>query len=266
MNNETKSISPALSPEREASLVVRSAVPAFDDYKLYKPTLRRDFYYSCAYCTMTEAESQGFRFTIDHYEPQTERPELINDYSNLMYACGECNSRKTDLTPPPAARAAGYRMFRPDSDVHDDHFAIDELKDDFRVKGKTTVGEFSFEIVDLNRAALRRLREIRTQKWECDKFIAHGIAGLKTFPIDRLPPKMKARAVAAISATIGMVEKTEDNIEEILIALAKSELLDLEDADAASRAINRKAKLKNLRAIYPGKWSGRNSKLKKPKS
>jgi 5-methylcytosine-specific restriction endonuclease McrA len=88
-----------LAPRKDADLVTRTTVPPAKHYSEYKEVLRQDFFHSCAYCTMAESEAQGIRFTIDHYEPQKARPELINYYDNLMYACEECNLRKGDRYP-----------------------------------------------------------------------------------------------------------------------------------------------------------------------
>src|SRR5258708_31234823 len=121
------------------SLVVRSVVPSVTNYSDYKPNLRHDFFHSCAYCTMSEAEAQAIRFTIDHYEPRNARPDLLLDYSNLMYCCDECNLRKGDRSPPASARTADYRFFRPDGDEYDDHFEPSGI----RIKPKTNVGDYS---------------------------------------------------------------------------------------------------------------------------
>ena len=48
-------------------LVVRSNPPQGENYNEYKEILRYDFFYTCAYCTMMEAEAAAVRFTIDHY-------------------------------------------------------------------------------------------------------------------------------------------------------------------------------------------------------
>src|SRR4051794_36398673 len=107
---------------RSSTLIVRSQQPQLENYQDYRPALRQDFFHSCAYCTMTEAEAQAVRFTIDHYEPQKARPDLVNVYANLMYACDECNSRKGDRCPPESARKDGYRFFCADLDEFLDHF------------------------------------------------------------------------------------------------------------------------------------------------
>ena len=80
--------------------VKRSAVGPVRSHREYLQILRKDFYYSCAYCTLTEFEAQGYSFEVDHYEPQSARPELVNVYENLMYSCECCNRNKSDLDPP----------------------------------------------------------------------------------------------------------------------------------------------------------------------
>jgi 5-methylcytosine-specific restriction endonuclease McrA len=118
MTNEVVS-KPAAVDRR---IVSRSVVEQGKKYPEYRQPLRRDFFYSCAYCTMTEFEAQSIGMTIDHYEPRNAREGLRNDYGNLMYACGVCNQRKGDRCPPSEARADGHRFFRADADVRSDHF------------------------------------------------------------------------------------------------------------------------------------------------
>ena len=69
-------------------------MPVLSNYHEYKQYLRKDFYYSCAYCTITEWKARGIRFEIDHYEPVSAAPHLRNTYTNLMYSCEECNSQR----------------------------------------------------------------------------------------------------------------------------------------------------------------------------
>ena len=255
-----KSEGAQLANERKP-LVTRSAVPQLTQYGEYKRYLRPDFIYSCAYCTMSEAEATAIRFVIDHYEPQEGNEDKISDYNNLMYACDQCNARKIDITVPPAAREAGYRFFRPDMDIHEDHFKQGKLRSGIEIEATSPVGEFTIQGVDLNRASLRRLRELRAEIFECGSFLMHGVAGLKNFPIDRLPPQIKAKAARAIDRAVTMVDIVGEQLDEILREYAHSELIDPEEGDDADkRHRERKKALKDLKVLYPGVWLGRNLK------
>jgi hypothetical protein len=211
------------APTADSALVTRSAVPTNLTYPEYRKYLRYDFIYSCAYCTMSEAEAQAIRFTIDHYEPRNARPDLLDEYDNLMYSCNECNLRKGDRTPPPPARADGYRFFRPDTDLHEDHF---EEKGALRLRGKSNVGSYSIEALDLNRLSLRRLREIRDRLSECHSLVVEGVLGLRKFPIDRLPPNVKGAAFRAINRAGAAGIQIADDIDSLLRDYAHSPLID----------------------------------------
>src|SRR5262245_30562116 len=101
----------ALTKGREL-FVVRTTVPVGLEYGDYRQYLRTDFLFSCAYCTVTEFEASGIRFTIDHYEPKSIRPDLQHDYENLMYACDVCNQRKGYRSPSELERTKDFRFFR----------------------------------------------------------------------------------------------------------------------------------------------------------
>ncbi|MGC1294505.1 MAG: hypothetical protein WA869_05640 [Alloacidobacterium sp.] len=76
MNSKGGDSSNPVPARISSALVERSVVPKGLQYGNYKKYLRYDFMYSCAYCSMSEAEAQAIRFTIDHYEPRNARPEL----------------------------------------------------------------------------------------------------------------------------------------------------------------------------------------------
>jgi hypothetical protein len=232
-------------------LVERSAVPAGLPYREYREYLRYDFFYSCAYCTMFETEAHAIRFTIDHYEPQAVQPKLKDEYTNLMWACDECNTRKGDRCPPAGARAAGYRFFRPDHDVREDHFGSSGI----RIEPKSNIGYYSIEAIDLNRASLRRLREIRKRLYDAGPLVADGVSALKRFQIDQLPPSVKGKAHTAMRRMERVAEKFENDIDALLRSFARSALIDPDtDPDAETRAKGRIAKLDELQGLYPGQW------------
>ncbi|WP_363351364.1 HNH endonuclease signature motif containing protein [Methylocystis echinoides] len=209
----------------------------------------------CAYCSLMETEASAVRFTIDHYEPVAARPELKSDYGNLMYACEPCNSRKGDRYPPPSARAVGYRFFRPDHDVHPDHFRLEGM----RLGGETSTGEYTIDALDLNRHMLRRLRELRLRKMAAEEYISEGVAALRRFHIDRLPPEIKGKVFAAIRGTLATAAEVAAKVDEVLRIEARSPLLgDDPDPDLTSaEERDRKARLRALEALFNASWRGR---------
>ena len=74
------------------------APAGYADSTSYKPWLRDDFAFRCAYCLTRErwnASPTGHAsFGADHVEAQSVAPNLITQYYNLMYACNPCNSAK----------------------------------------------------------------------------------------------------------------------------------------------------------------------------
>jgi 5-methylcytosine-specific restriction endonuclease McrA len=78
-------------------LARKQTPPFFLSYQKYKPYLRIDFNYRCAYCTMHEAEGGGSKkFHIDHYLPKSLFPAKQSEYVNLLYACMQCNLLKVN--------------------------------------------------------------------------------------------------------------------------------------------------------------------------
>ncbi len=256
--NSNKKVAQVVPLFSDRSLVVRSQVPVVKEYTEYRPYLREDFFWSCAYCTMSEAEAQAIRFTIDHYEPKSSRPDLEIEYTNLMYACDECNRRKGNLTPSPAARANDFRFFRADQDVRRDHFEANGV----RVEPKSNVGDFSITALDLNRQMLRRLRELRQRLTNCEAHVTEGIIALRNFHIDQLPPEIKGKASKAISDVSATADGITERIDAILRENAKSSLID-HDPNAEQERLEKQMKMNSFQALHPGAW--RKSKARKGK-
>jgi len=69
----------------------------YADYASYRPWLRDEFAFRCVFCLRREVWGQIYaEFAIDHCEPVVNRPDLVNDYDNLLYACAACNTRKSE--------------------------------------------------------------------------------------------------------------------------------------------------------------------------
>jgi hypothetical protein len=256
MTDENRTL-PGLEPSRGLSLVLRSHVPADLPYTEYRPYLRRDFFYSCAYCTITEAEASALRFTIDHYEPKSARQDLENDYKNLMYACDQCNQYKGNRNPPPEARAEGHRFFRPDEDHYEDHFEEVGL----RLNGSSATGHFTIDAVNLNRQSLRKLRDLRRRLYEVDEYVAEGVRGLRKVPLDRLPPQVKGRALKAQQQAASLATKLADAIDYVLARDAQSPLM--EDNAGNEDSEERLARLRALERGYRGSWRAARKPVKR---
>jgi hypothetical protein len=175
--------------DKATALIARSVVKPTARYEDYREFLRWDFWFSCAYCAITEIEACGIGFQIDHYEPQSVRRDLIADYSNLLWACGPCNRHKGGDCPSSEERAAGLRYFRPDLDDAYEHFEVAGL----RLNGLTPVGTFTIEVLYLNRFALQEIRDLRRELFEAHHEILVGIRALLGVSIDQLNPVVRAR-------------------------------------------------------------------------
>jgi hypothetical protein len=247
----TIEINTPASLRKDANLVTRSTVTPDKHYGEHKEVLRHDFFYSCAYCTMAEYEAQGFRFTIDHYEPRKSRPDLVNTYDNLMYACGECNLRKGDRNPPSVARADGHRFFRADEDHRQEHFR--KLGD--CLEGLTNTGSYTIKAIDLNRRMVRKLRELRERLKISDRFIAEGIMALRTFRFDQLPKDIRVKFVRHRREAMEADAHLAAEIDNLLRSRARSVLLDAaSEPEEKGRSEERLASLRGTEALYPGNW------------
>jgi hypothetical protein len=129
-------------------------------YERFRPCLRWEFSFSCAFCLLHEAQvcpggaASSAQFWIEHLEPQSERPELCNVYGNVVYTCRRCNLA---------------RRFRSRTDVRGRHLldpCIDTWSIHFRHDGDqllalTPDADYTSEAYDVNaptKVALRRDR------------------------------------------------------------------------------------------------------------
>ncbi len=80
---------------------VRKHGPAgYTAYAAYKPWLRDEFVFRCAYCLVRERwyPNGPASFSVDHFVAQVIAPHRALDYDNLIYACVGCNAAKRDKT------------------------------------------------------------------------------------------------------------------------------------------------------------------------
>lgn len=139
----------------------RISFPRHSDYAKYKPLLREDFRHCCAYCGAHERIFGALRnMTIDHFRPKANFPNLLSEYANLYYCCGECNTYKGDRWPSDMELADGFRFIDVCAEDSFDHLAFD----DAAFVPLTNPGRFTVISLRLDRAELtRRHREIATR-------------------------------------------------------------------------------------------------------
>lgn len=232
-------------------VVIRSIVETRSDYRAYREDLRHDFWFSCAYCSMAEVESQAIPFSVDHYEPQSVRPDLIADYGNLMWVCQPCNSRKKDITPHSGLRAAGFRYVRPDQDHPDDHYELDGLE----VSGTTNAGKYTAARLDLNRPPLKELRALRQRMGRADAAIKNGVHGLRGVSVDRFPPELRARVLQVRQQVLEQAADVEAAVEGAIRDSCRSRMIDPVVPDASATKVRRDY-LKSIHALHPDPEAG----------
>ena len=143
-------------------IFTRSTSPKqFSDYAKYRPYLRVDFCYRCAYCLRQEGHNGGeANFCIDHHQPVRGafgKPDLECEYTNLYYTCCECNENKADKWPTEAQRQKGYRFLNP-CQPEDDHSLHWVFHSNGTLEALTNVGKYTEIMLLLSRPGLQYWR------------------------------------------------------------------------------------------------------------
>lgn len=133
----------------------------YRDYTAYRPQLRRDFEYRCAYCLRHEFHLGGeANCQIDHFRPVLGpygRPDLECEYTNLYWSCAECNQNKAHHWPHPAEESRGLRFLDPcvPEDDHDLHL---QALPDGAMEILSPAGQYTHDVLKLWRDQLKHFR------------------------------------------------------------------------------------------------------------
>jgi uncharacterized protein (TIGR02646 family) len=153
-----------------AIFVRRADIPRLDDFQQYKVYLRQDFQYVCVYCRVHENELGGPRiFAVEHFRPKKRFPELITNYTNLLYACAVCNSFKKEdwHDGDPLTCHKGY--LNPCDYDYDEYFTRTA---DHKLEGTIAIAQYMIKRLRLNRRQLVKLRHLRAEdKQDFDDFM-----------------------------------------------------------------------------------------------
>lgn len=148
--------------------------PQYDSYKSYRKYLRGITGYACAYCTVSESESLGATFVIEHFRPQKLFPGLKSVCANLRYTCPRCNSYKSDLWISTEqgcirnctschSKACEKNIERFLDGLHEDPSISMYVDSDHKIHAYSGsfVAKYTIEFLRLNRAQLIKLRYLR---------------------------------------------------------------------------------------------------------
>lgn len=151
-------------------IFVRSVPPRiYRDYTLYRPLLRQDFHYRCAYCLTHEYHlGSEANVAIDHHRPRNgafARPDLEHSYANLYWSCRECNENKADNWPKPQQAVAGFKWLDPCESWgdHDTHWHISP---EGEVQWLTPIGEYTVKKLMLHRREWLKRHWRQLYEWQ----------------------------------------------------------------------------------------------------
>lgn len=105
-------------------------------------------------------------------------------------------------------QAKGYRFVRPDQDCFLDHFELNGIQ----LKPKTEPARFTHRILRLDRAVLRRIRELREQIYGNSALLVKGLSELKSRRMDSLNTEGRLRFEDAKKTAIGAVARLKEEI------------------------------------------------------
>ena len=149
---------------------VRSRPKQETQYRNYKSQLQKDFNMSCGYCDDSD-ENFGFTrgFHIDHFAPHSIFPNLITEYTNLVYSCPLCNGAKSDkwIGKVYTNSHNGTKGFiDPCLSEYDDHLIRDAQG---HIHAKTELGDYLVKNLKLSLLShqlnwqIRKLDELKVQ-------------------------------------------------------------------------------------------------------
>jgi hypothetical protein len=139
-------------------------------YQEYRPCLRWDFGFTCAFCLLHEGDladlgAKGMGLTwIEHFIPASLDEEKINEYANCFYTCLSCNRSRASAAP---IDAAGRKLINPCSHAWAERFFPtddDRLLADMDDPDAVYTAE-TYDLNDPRKVERRRLRRERLAEW-----------------------------------------------------------------------------------------------------
>ncbi len=105
--------------------------PQRGGYTTYRPCLRWEFGFTCAFCLLHEGDFEAHgvqgsgKTSIEHHWLQKDREDLIDSYTNCLYSCRFCNRARGQR---PNVDADGHHLLEPTSTAWHLHFRYSGTK------------------------------------------------------------------------------------------------------------------------------------------
>lgn len=154
-----------------------SATRARFGYRRYRPCLRWDFGFSCAFCLLHESDFgvvgvEGLGLMgVEHFTPVSVDRSRANSYENCFYCCRLCNEARSTS---PVRDGEGRRLLNPCTDEWGSHYLLSEDDRLLPAAGSPNAC-YTLEVYDLNdprKVAMRRVR--REELDDCLEVLAQG--------------------------------------------------------------------------------------------
>jgi len=161
-------VGPSYAPAPLPRTHVPEKVIGETGYGLYRPCLRLDFTFRCAYCLAHESEvspsDKYGGFEVEHFKPKGRREfrRFSNAYANLLWACHACNRAKSNKWPTEEETARGMRFVDPSVEALGAFLTIDGIHVTVAAAAaEPAAAEYMIDEINLNSATHRRRRHLR---------------------------------------------------------------------------------------------------------
>lgn len=148
----------------------RSNIESRNNYRDYESDLRIDFQDTCGYCGKTVNISKN-AFEIDHFVPRSLDKNRINDYSNLVYSCYQCNRKKHNKWPTQDANISHNEkegFVDPVLDDYDEHL---ERTIEGDIIAKTELGSYMIKAFAFDKRPMREVWKLVKLSHERDRLL-----------------------------------------------------------------------------------------------
>lgn len=218
--------------------------PSYSNYPSYRQYLRKASHYSCAYCTISESESPGATFNIEHFRPEALFRHLSSTCTNLRYACPRCNSYKGKLWIPieegcirdceNCERKICHQNIERFIDVlSEEPSTMLSLGEDNKIYASfgSKPADYTIKYLRLNRDQLVKLRYVRRfmENWQNELLERKEAAEKRLATIKKEQQSFLAKNISSASAKEETYLKAMNTLYEMLVLLAEQSLLQIED-------------------------------------